>query len=371
MRTTTKSEQTTNKLQFKSTLSDYKNDIDRDISLYSQAFSLGAIDQYGSYARLTTDTFLNILGRGGKRLRGSLVLVGYEMSGGKDKNMILQVARAIEMLHAYILIIDDIQDRSLMRRGGPSAHELLADYHRKHKLNGDCNHFGLSLALNSALGGAHAAQGILASLPVSEDLRLKVLSIVNRTMLVTAHGQTLDIMNESLSKINQAAIELVLEQKTAIYSFLNPLHVGMVLAGADLQATDAITTFAMRLGKAFQIVDDIKGVFGSLRQNGKNPLDDIKEGKRTVLTTYALKHARQPDKKFLIQNLGNQNLTKSDFERCRKILKASGALKFAQNRVEKETAAAVKALNKESWRWENAGVEFLRGFAGFIGKSAK
>src|SRR4051812_33968660 len=126
MNTATSTETTT----FTARLSAYKQAIDADIEIYAAYVRRVTGQQYGPYAELEVNTFLDILGHGGKRIRGSLVMAGYEMCGGHDRAMIVQAARAIEMLHAYILIVDDVQDRSPLRRGKPSAHEVLATYHR-------------------------------------------------------------------------------------------------------------------------------------------------------------------------------------------------------------------------------------------------
>lgn len=351
---------------FQRKLQDYKTVIDKDIAQYSKQAAKSALQNYGAYSRVATDAYLSILGRGGKRIRGALVMLGYEMSGGEDMEMALQAARAIEMMQAYILIIDDIQDRSMIRRGGPSAHAMLQDYHQQHHLAGDAAHFGVAVGLNSALGGAHAAQMILSNLPVDKEARLKVVSIMNRTMLVTSHGQTNDIINELIADVDEAAVDRVLEWKTAHYTFLNPLHVGMVLAGADCEPTDAITDYAMHAGKAFQITDDILGTFGQEQESGKSPLDDIREGKRTLLTVYALKHAKHSDQNFLIQMLGNQHITPAEFERCKDILVQSGALDYSHKEAEQHSKKAVAALQPHKSLWTEEGVAFLEGLANFL-----
>ncbi len=361
---------------FLTKLGGYKQLIDSDIAEYSEQVRKSTLVNYGEHPALVTDVYLDILGRGGKRVRGALVMLGYEMSvpstnrsglkRGKNQHMIVQAARAIEMLHAYMLIMDDIQDRSLVRRGGPTAHVALADYHKKHKLKGDSEHFGTALALNAMGIGNHAAQTILANLPISEELRIKILSITNRTLVITAHGQTNDIMNEVTDNVDPEAVEQVLNWKTAQYSFLNPLHVGMVLADADCHDTDGITVYATLTGKAFQITDDILGIFGSEVDSGKSPLDDIREGKRTVLTTYALEHAGTKDKQFLLDMLGNPKLTKAEFERCRVIITAAGALDYAKKQAEQHVNQALAALDKEKDRWSAEGVSFLRGFAQYL-----
>jgi geranylgeranyl diphosphate synthase type I len=351
---------------FKRRLAEYKQAIDSDIEQYAKYIQKSTLQQYGANARLEIDAFLSILERGGKRIRGALIMQGYVMSGGTNRAMITQAARAIEMLHAYILIIDDIQDRSVMRRGGEAAHTILGNYHRKHDLAGDSGHFGLAIALNAALAGAHAAQTILANLDAPEQLRLNVMSIMNRTMLITAHGQTNDIVNEVVAEVDEMDIERVLEWKTAHYTVLNPLHVGMVLAGADCQATDAITDYAMQTGKAFQITDDILGTFGSEFESGKSPMDDTREGKRTLLTLYALEHTNHANKNFLIQMLGNTQLTPAEFERCKDILTESGALEYAQTQAQKHIGQGIAALDKEAARWTAEGTQFLRGLAQYL-----
>lgn len=351
---------------FTAKLGEYKRLIDGDIASYSKQVQRSTLQQYGASARLVTDAYLDILARGGKRIRGSLVILGYEMSGGKNRAMILQAARAIEMVHAYLLIMDDIQDRSLSRRGGPTVPVMLADYHRNNHLASDSEHFGIAMALNAMGIGNHAAQMIMANLDASETLRLNVISILNRTVIVTAHGQTNDIMNEVVAEVDEEAVERVLEWKTAHYTFLNPLHVGMVLAGADCHGTDAITNYAIHAGKAFQITDDILGVFGTEFDSGKSPMDDMREGKRTVLSVYALNHAPSADKNFLLQMLGNPELNPAEFERCKDIFIESGALNHAKKRAGKHIEQAMSSLSEEHIRWSVEGVQFLRGLAHYL-----
>lgn len=345
---------------FAERLAAYKQLIDEDIVTYAKYVSDVTRAQYGEYAGLEVDAFLDMLARGGKRIRGALVMAGYEMSGGQNRAMITQAARAIEMLHAYILIMDDIQDRSRLRRGKPTVHEIFAAYHRDNHLKGDSDHAGVGLALNAAMAGGHAAQVVLANMDADPQLRLNVLSIANRTMGITVHGQTYDMLNEMVEHPKEENIDRVLEWKTALYSFINPLHVGMVLAGADCHATDAITPYGLHAGRAFQITDDILGIFGNEKELGKSPIDDIREGKMTVLIAYTLAHAGQDDAAFLKQSLGNQQITADEFARCKAIVQASGALDYARGRANDEAELALMVLDKEAGRWPEESVGFLR-----------
>ncbi len=352
--------------EFTAQLAQYKQLIDDDIAAYSKQLERETLQQYGANARLAVDTYLSILARGGKRIRGALAMLAYEMCGGADKQLILQAARALEMLHAYILIIDDFQDHSGIRRSGPTAHVLLANHHRRHELANDAEHFGASIAINAALTGAHAAQQILTNLPVDAARKLKAIETINNTMIVTAHGQTNDIMNEVVAEVSHRDIECVLEWKTAHYTFLNPLTVGMILAGADDRATQAITPYAVHAGKAFQITDDILGTFGSEFESGKSPMDDLREGKRTLITAYALKHTNDENKNFLVQMLGNATLSPVEFERCKDILVKSGALDYAQTAAEKHVQQAINSLRYAPKAWSVSGVQFLRGLATYL-----
>ncbi len=351
---------------FTAILADYKRLIDADIAEYSKDLERETLQQFGANARLEIDSYLSILARGGKRIRGALTILAYEMCGGTDKRMIVNAARALEMLHAYILIIDDFQDRSGIRRSGPTAHVLLGNYHRRHDLANDSDHFGASIAINAALSGAHAAQQVLTELNVDAELRLKAIKTINNTMVVTAHGQTNDIINEVVAEVTLRDIERVLEWKTAHYTFLNPLAVGMILAGADQKSIDAITDYAMHAGKAFQITDDILGTFGSEFESGKSPTDDIREGKRTLIIAHALEHTNDDNKNFLVQMLGNAQLTPVEFERCKDILIESGALTYAQKTAQKHVTKAIASLEKHPAEWSSSGVQFLRGLAQYI-----
>ena len=344
----------------------HQRKIDADITQYAKKMRKHTKEQYGEYALIETDAFLQILERGGKRLRGSLVILGYEMSGGKNDDMIIQVARVVEMAHAYFLIIDDIQDRSDERRGGPTAHKILEKYHKEQRLNGDSEHFGMSVALNAAIAGMHAAQMILANIDAAEALRLNASSIFNRTLSITAHGQTQDIVNGYLQDVNETEINNVMTWKTAHYSVLNPLHMGMVLAGADCHDTDAVTMYATNIGKAYQITDDIIGIFGEASETGKDQKSDLKEGKQTLLTWYVLTHGSHKDKEYLQSILGKNSVSDKELVRCQEIIRDSGALDHARTTVDQLLEEALTSLDASANHWSDEGVAFLRGLAQYL-----
>ncbi len=361
-----KQQTTTDTEFFAQKLAEYKKLIDADIKTYSKDVQKMTLQQFGKNSRVAADAYLEILNRGGKRIRGALAMIGYEMAGGTNQKMILEAARAVEMIHAYILIIDDINDRSPMRRGGKAAHVALADYHKKHNFSDGAEHFGESIAMNAALLGNHAAQMLLTFLDVDPNLRSIAIGTVNQGMVTTAHGQFNDIFNEVSGDASERDVQNVMEWKTAYYTFLNPLTFGMVLAGAKIPQTDAIREYSLNAGRAFQVTDDILGTFGEEFESGKSPLDDIREGKRTLLTIYALEHAPQADKNFLIQMLGNSKLSAAEFNRCKAILVESGSLEYAQKKASDYIALALQSLDDTAEFWTLDGKRFLAGLATYL-----
>jgi geranylgeranyl diphosphate synthase, type I len=356
---------------FKQHFATLKSEIDGALQAHTKRLSNDTARNFTPYSVVAVDAYVQVLERGGKRIRGALTIVGYEMCGGKNREMIVQAAAAIEMVHAYILVLDDIMDKSVMRRGGPSAHTLVAKYHVAKGLSGESNHFGEAIAINAALIGYHYAEGLVANLDADSDDKLRAMHLLNDALMVTGHGQVNDLFNEVLDSVDERAVDNVLEWKTAHYSFLNPLQFGMALAGADKESLAAITEYCMHAGRAFQITDDILGTFGSELEAGKSPMDDIREGKRTLLSIAAIRRADSGDKNFLIQMFGNERLTHTEFARCKEIFVATGALEIAQHEAVKHIAKAKESLQKNAGMWSDGGSEFLSALVSqMLGRSA-
>jgi len=354
------------KLDFISNLGRYKKLIDNDISAYCQQVIAETNQNFGEYPTEAVRAYCSLLDRGGKRIRGALTINAYKMLGGTDEQVSLEAARAIEMLHAYILMVDDIQDRSESRRGGPTAHIVLKQHHINNNMKDDPQHFGESIAMNGFLFGAHSALSVLADLDVPADRKILAIKNVNKHFIATAHGQSLDIFNEVLSTVNEQAVDNVLLWKTAYYSFMNPLQLGAILAGATESDLQLLETYSLDAGRAFQITDDIIGIFGDQEISGKNPMDDIKEGKRTLLTVKALELASDDDSRYLQSMLGSKNLDSAQFMRCREIIISSGALEYARDKANESVAEAIKSLEKapDSWNYEQ--VQFLSQLVQFL-----
>jgi geranylgeranyl diphosphate synthase type I len=347
-------------------LTAHKKLIDADIKSYCAQAVEQTYENFGTYPTEAVKAYCEFLNRGGKRIRGALTMTAYKMLGGTDESIARRAAMAIEMLHAYILIVDDIQDRSEVRRGGPTVHIDLKNYHEKHHLQDDSQHFGESIAINSLLYGVHSAINVLSELDIDAELRLRAIKNVNDHFIATAHGQSLDIFNEVVETADENDVDNVLLWKTAFYTFMNPLQLGAILAGGSAKDLKKLEQYSLSAGRVFQITDDILGIFSEESASGKSPLDDIKEGKRTHLTVKALQLAPKADAYFLEQMLGNKQLTQSEFHRCQEIIEESGALKYAQKKSKDSVVDALTSLSDVDDSWGSNEVEFLQQLVKFL-----
>lgn len=357
--------ETTDFTHFKQQLSTHKHTIDTELQRLSEHLLADTNEQFGEVPKEVVAAYAAVLLKGGKRIRGSLAMEAYALFEGDNQPMITQAACALEMLNTYILIADDIQDRSESRRGGKTAHIQMRDFHVKKHLKGDSLHFGEAMAINSFLIAQHYAANLIATLPTSADIRIKALQNVNKCFIVTAHGQTMDIFVESNGAASSEEVNHILEWKTAYYTFINPLQLGGILAGARKADMAKLADYGLHAGRAFQLVDDIIGTFGSSDMTGKSPLDDIKEGKRTLMVLAALEKANASDSYFLEACLGSQQLTMHDFEKCQSIITKTGALDYTKEQAEQSSKKAIAAISSET-TWVPQAKQFLIDLAQYI-----
>lgn len=277
------------------------------------AFIVKLLKSFQSYAQ------------GGKMVRGALTELGYKMSGGTNTKAIIPVSLGIELLHNFILIHDDIIDKDDLRRGKPTIHKKFSDrgYHR-----------GISYAIITGDIGAFLGYELIVASSFPKEKIVRALACLNDFLLKTAYGQILDIKFDSKKNISWEEILKVRTYKTAYYTFAMPLSVGAILAGAKETKLKAIEKYSLPVGIAFQLVDDILGVFGDIKITGKSNESDIKEGKKTLLFTKALELANKNDRRFLSRQYGSRKITKADIKKIRDIIRRSGAVKASFSQAE-------------------------------------
>ncbi len=350
---------------FKKKLAAYKKLIDADIEKYSAELVASTAEQFGPYSAESMKIFCDVMSRGGKRIRGALTMLAYEMFGGKDQDVAIKAARIMEIIQTYLLVVDDVYDRSGTRRGSPTAHVMLEQLHATKHWKADAHHFGESIAINAGIIGSHTAMIQLTKLEISSEFLLRAVRILNENLVVTGEGQANDIFNEAIETVDQAQIENVLIWKTAYYTFANPLQFGAVLAGASDKELEQLLDYSIQAGRVFQITDDVLGTFGNEFESGKSPMDDIKEGKRTLLTVYTLQHAPKEDAYFIERMLGNQDITAHEFKRCKDIMFACGSYEYATQQASQSADMAIESV-KLYWTNQETYAGFLTGLVEYL-----
>ena len=281
---------------------------------------------------------------GGKRLRPAFVYWGHRAAGADHDDGVLTAAAALELLHTFALIHDDVMDRSDRRRGHPSIHRALARQHADDGLDGDHDWFGLSAAVLAGDLAAVWADRLFESTPMAPDAVARARAVYAQLRIEVMVGQFMDLRLAGSPAGDEASAHRVALLKSGRYTVTRPLQLGAQLAGAPNHVINLLGRFGDEIGVAFQLCDDILGVFGSPFETGKSTVDDLREGKRTVLVIKALESATGPSRRFLQTCLGAPDLSERDASRCRDIIEESGARRAVARMIDRHHAEALHAL---------------------------
>lgn len=309
----------------------------------------------------------NVTLAGGKRLRASFVYYTYMMYRGEKMDAILEIAAALEIVHAFFLVEDDFMDLADTRRGYQTIHKTYEKYHKDSGFKKDAGHFGNAVAVNVGIIGDHLAFNVVTNSDFPDALKLKALDRLNRQVITTGHGQIHDILNEVKRDLTEQDILNVLLWKTGIYTYDNPIHVGAILAGADDEQLKKLSEYAIPAGIAFQIQDDILGSFGDQAKMGKPADGDIKEGKQTLLTYKAYSEGTHAQKQLLDEVLGKHDASDEEIDKIREIFVETGALDYSKQRsleLVREARATLEA--NDEGQWNSEGVDYLAGIADYM-----
>ncbi len=300
--------------------------------------------------------------RNGKRIRPLVLLVSYSGYKKKRKNFseVLKLAAAIEIMHSFLLVQDDIIDKSNLRRGGKSLHILSAEKYSHLTHNPD---IGSDVAIVLADVMFSNAVELICSCNIRKKEKDEFLKIFARTYEMTAWGQILDSLHSLPKNIDEkenVALQIS-TLKTAYYTIYYPMLMGYVLSGGRSSSEmEKIRDFSIPLGMGFQIRDDILGVFGKTDETGKPDDSDILEGKMTLLVQTAIGNlASKKEKKEFISLFTQRKKKKSDIAAIRSGLVESGALESAKGDMVKFMDDAL--LRLEGLSLDDAGKDILSG----------
>jgi len=281
----------------------------------------------------------------GKRLRPLFAYWANRAAGGTHNNALVKAVSSLEFLHACALIHDDVMDGSDTRRGNPAIHHRFASLHRQERMSGNAESFGLSSAVllgdlclvwaDRMLNQSGLDHVVMQRLnPVYDEMRVELMA-----------GQYLDVLEQALATSSVERSLRIARYKSGKYTVERPLHFGAVIAGADKSTLELLSRYGLPLGEAFQLRDDILGVFGDPSETGKPAGDDLREGKRTVLIAHAIAQASPSQEVQINKYLGDPHLSTEGIEMLREIIRETGALNEVEKIIEKGLTESIDAIS--------------------------
>ena len=283
----------------------------------------------------------------GKRLRPLFAYVGYLATGNTVNPEIVKALSSLELIHVCALIHDDVMDGSDTRRGAPSIHKSFEAMHIKENLNGSSSKFGVASAiLMGDLALVWSAQ-MLHNSGIKDYELINVLPFYDEMRVELMAGQYLDVFEQSLATQSIDRSMKVARYKSGKYTIERPLHFGCSLGGASKDLLENFTNYGIPLGEAFQLRDDLLGVFGNPDETGKPSGDDLREGKRTALMAITMDRASDSQLKYLSRYFGDPNLSLEQISQIQEIIVDTGAQSHIELMIEQLAQRSLSALTFE------------------------
>lgn len=295
---------------------------------------------------------------GGKRMRPAFCLAGWRVATGSAPDdappaSVVTAAAAWEWLQGSALVHDDLMDASDTRRGRPSVHRDHETRHTSQSRTGDPVQYGLSVAVllgdlmlswcDEMLRSAATVDGTFAS-PEGRARLESAFAVLDRCKTEVVAGQLLDVAGQTRDEVSARDAMLVVRYKSAKYTIERPLHLGAALGGGDRELADRLSAVALPLGEAFQLRDDVLGVFGDGARTRKPVGDDLREGKWTLLVAETRERLDVADLVRFDEALGDANLEGHALEDVLGLVRRSGALDRVEHRIDELADEAMDAL---------------------------
>lgn len=321
---------------------DTSRTIEKELDDYFHV-SIRASKEIGtSYERLWSSLY-ELIKSGGKRFRPNITMLAYEIFGGTKPELITPIAAAQELLHLSLLIHDDIIDRDYVRYGVPNIAGRYKAFYQKHVTQetelAHFSHSAATLAGDLMLAGAHE---IISKSNASPQQKQTALNLLAKSIFDVAGGELLDTEASFLPYTPGDALKVAL-YKTARYSFVTPLLTGAKLAHITKEQELYLQEYAEALGIAYQLVDDLLGVFGDEKTTGKSILGDIREGKQTFLVEQAMEGMGTDDKILFNLAFGNPNATRESIHQAKQVLITSGGKQKTEEIIADYRAKSLRA----------------------------
>ena len=307
-----------------------------DAILASEVTRWSAVDR-GLEAPLTA--LRDLVLAGGKRLRPAFCYCAFVGAGGAgDDPLVVDVGAALELLHTFALIHDDVMDGSDTRRGLDAVHQRFIRAHNDGRWRGEPRRFGEGIAILVGDFACTYADLLMRSAPA------RALDVYDELKVELCVGQSLDLVGTALRTNDVEDARRIATYKSAKYTVERPLHLGAALAGRLDDLAVPLSAIGLPLGEAFQLRDDLLGVFGEERATGKPVGDDLREGKPTPLLAIASGRV-DADGRKLLARVGAGDLEETEIEALQDVFVASGAVDEVEARIDTLVDQATRALD--------------------------
>jgi geranylgeranyl diphosphate synthase type I len=286
------------------------------------------------------DALRRFITAGGKRLRPAFVHCAFVGAGGDPADPApVDTGAAVELVHTFALVHDDVMDGSVLRRGRPAVHREYADRHRAAGWRGEARRFGDGLAILVGDFAFVYADRLMRGAP---EPALDVFDLLRLELCV---GQSLDLIGSARADVDADSVRRIATYKSAKYTVERPLHLGAALAGRLPALADPLSAIGLPLGEAFQLRDDVLGAFGDEQVTGKPVGDDLREGKATPLVAAAAAAVTDAADRALLGRLGAPDLAPREITALRELFVRTGALAEIERRIERLVARAHGAIS--------------------------
>lgn len=321
--------------------------------------------------------------RGGKRIRPFLTVLAYEyckkttsLNESREQprlsstENIFKAASSVETHHHYLLNLDDMADRDILRHGGKSLEYFYQTELFQHWK--DAEHHGRTFSsIAGALLNSYTWE-LLSTAGFEPQRVIDAMQVVSDMLFSdTVVGWQIQYFqnNEDIEQSSEERFLKGLEYVTSRYTFIGPLQIGVILSGGTELKTviEAFQAYGKAVGIAFQIQDDILGMYGDPKEMGKAVGNDIREGKKTLLLQYAYRHGTKKDQEFLAKVIGSP-LTEAELKNVQEIVKTTGSLKYSQDLAKREVEKGIEALENLHQTEE---IEMLKELAQYMIKREK
>lgn len=300
--------------------------------------------------------------RPSKTLRASFVHYGYLLGGSQPDERIWKAAMSVQVVHAALLMHDDFMDRDALRRGGPTTHKYYEG-----KAGGD-EHYGESMAVTVGDVGICLGFELLLNCGFEGDKVEKALRQLLRGITNTAYGQVYDLTLEQLGRWTEEDVIALHRAKTAIYTYENPLFIGAHLADLSQEVFQILHDYAMDGGVAFQLQDDILGVYGDEEKTGKSADSDLRQGKCTLLVLKVFTDGTKSQKQAVREIWGKYDeAKKQDIDLAKQAIMDSGSYGYSRQLAKEYAAKAAKTAEKlRGLELNLEAIDYIQGIAEYM-----